>query len=338
MVNDFLILDDKIYIRESVTLNFMTSDQISDKLEHNEFIIRDTISYIKPKIPMASSVYAATQPIAPTIWLEHMQQGFTASPFLLCDEDYNLFIWFKDLLTVVKPALYNLIFLLRCLACLPEVIDLLEDFFKYFSYIFPESTDGKDTTEYFCCEAAEVAEAAKAAKVAEAPETAERPPLLQTREAVLTHTQFQPVIESNKYFFYCHTSDFYNTEGVVAKAKATVDDHNKKIVVMDKNQNSESWNYFKSYFYRYKIEKVPHSFFNGFAPFWKLPLNEITIEKLLAVMFIQAFEYWEEYIFLIKVKLGMEILMCKSNLSKFILYTKYTVEEINEAKVCLLKY
>lgn len=345
MENDFFILNNKIYIQESIANRFFTSDQISYKLEHNDFIIRDTISYFKPKIPMASYLY-------PTTGLEHMQQGFTASPFLLCDEDYNLFIWFNDLLMVIKPALYNLFFLLRlCLfVCLPIVIDLLEDFFKYFSYIYPESNDGKNTTEYYYggsqeSSKIEAAEAIKTTEVVEITNIAETDettmcssPTLAIGDGVLTHTQFQPVVESAKYFFYCYTSDYYNIEGVVAKNKTMVDNYNKQIEALDKNLYSEWWDFFKSFFYYHKIEKVPHSFFNSFAPFWSQPLNEITVEKLLASVFLQAFEYWEEYIFLNKVKLGMDVMLCKDNFSKFILYTKYTVDEINESKLCLLKY
>jgi len=53
---------------------------------------------------------------------------------------------------------------------------------------------------------------------------------------------------------------------------------------------------------------------------------------------MQAYEYWEEYVFLKKAIIGMEFLLCKNSLSKSIFYTKYSLDEINEGKECLLKF
>ena len=53
---------------------------------------------------------------------------------------------------------------------------------------------------------------------------------------------------------------------------------------------------------------------------------------------MQSYEYWEEYVFLKKASIGMELLLCKNIFSKSIFYTKYSLDEINEGKECLLKF
>ncbi len=264
----YFIKNNKVYVSETFADHYMSQFEIDSKIGRGDFIFRDNLPQLKPKIPMVPPVSGA--------------------------------------LDSVNLALHNLISNLFS----PKAVDLFEGFFKYFSSLFQEEVNRSTATS------------ASYEEVESADED-----LFSSTETV-----FEPKI---KYIFYLNTYDLINSTGNAAIVKALINKHNSAIVPMDKVQHSEIWDFYKTHWYKKTIEKTPHSFINFFT-FHKLPLNQLTISQFVASMFSQAFEYWEEYVFLTKAKIGMDFLLCKD--SKLNLYTKYSSEEINESIECFLEY
>lgn len=301
MDTDYFIKKDKIYVSQISSERFMRPTEVAGRLERGEFILRESYSKLQPKISMVSgsSPSDAVQPHT------NIECGLMDSVKKL------LMASVKKLLMAAKPTLYNIIYILSAkdadtpqwdtkpaTPATPAAIGYLEDFFKYLSSLFQEKE--KSINELFF------------------------------------YLEGEPAPQI--YIFYCSASDLLNSTGYIAFVKSLVNDHNNIIVPMDKVQNSQIWNYYKSHFYGNIIEKqTPHSFLNGFI-FFRLPLSELTTDKLIASKFMQAYEYWEEYIFLQKAKIGMEYLLCKNVFSKVIFFTKYTFADINEVTECLHKY
>jgi len=254
---EFLIVNNRIYVSETVAKFFMTQPQIDERLGRGDFIFQDKMPQLKPKIPMDPRISDAQDSV----------------------KNYLPYV------AALKMALINIVSLLSGWA--------------------------STTTAAFGKELA-----------------ADQP-----AAAVTVAT----AAEAIKFIFYMNPSDLYNSTGDAAVLKAKVDTHNSSIVPMDKIQNSEIWDFYKTFYYSKIIERSPHHLIN-YHIFHRLPLNEVTIEKFFTSKFLQVYEFWEEEAFLQKASIGMEFLLCKNILSKSIFYTKYSLDDINEGKECLLRF
>jgi len=160
------------------------------------------------------------------------------------------------------------------------------------------------------------------------------PKIVFQKPELVNDIDFLPVkvVEPQKYIFYLKVSDLYNSTGPAAELKDKINIHNNAVVPLDKVEHANRWDFFKTNYYNWHIEKTPFSFINLYL-FFTEPFNEITVHKFLASKYMEAFEYWEEYIYLQKAWIGLEHVLGKSTFN-----AKYSLDEINECLECFHKY
>ena len=103
------------------------------------------------------------------------------------------------------------------------------------------------------------------------------------------------------YYFFISISDLFNS----SINKNIIHLKNSQILPFDINAYSEEWKYLEKNFMLWFIElNVP--FFVNDSVYFSQPLSNISIQKFMFSKYLTAFEYGEEYKFLLKAKILLE--------------------------------
>jgi len=107
--------------------------------------------------------------------------------------------------------------------------------------------------------------------------------------------------EGKIFYFFISISDLFNSD----LKKDEINIKNKKIVPMDKIKYSDIWDFIKKYQFLWFIE-LDVWYYMALNINFKIPFNELTPSKFMFAKYLSAWEYSEEYDFLLKAKMWYE--------------------------------
>lgn len=305
-LESYVIINGKVYINESQAIDFMTLEQINNKILNKDFIIIKEDNNFLLKSNHNSKIFFSQQHSLWAIYAKFLDM-YGLRPFT-AQAGYSLPSW---------EALAK---------------DTLE-----------KNHEGdKDLSELYSQEWSSVKKDLESNYNRELILK-----LLKSRAQregyAIDLYNFQKELKGIKYIFYLSESDLKEIKGEAFISKSCVDKHNiNNILPIAKNpdlsQHVDKLDYLKLVNCKSSLDKSAHDLINFRSPLYLTPANEITIELLIASLFLQFHWMWDEYLFLEKVKIGMEYNSSNTILSKLKLYTNYSLDQIEEGRECYIKF